>query len=163
MTRDADISELVSTARRLGQLRTVTDDDTAAIGFMLGAVYALLRAATLQYSDARNAARKDVLQAEFTRVAGALGKGASPEPDWLGGFYFSSALMRIAALNERIDKMAGYRRDLAAKVRRVVNKLKHDSDAHVCGDWDIQFSEVVHVTSALCEGLEIIVAKRAGG
>jgi hypothetical protein len=157
MSRDADISDLVNMARRLSHLQAVTNEGAAAIGFMLGAVYALLRAAALSYSDARNTAGKLELQAEFARVAAALGSRASPEADWLGGFYFSSALMRIAALDERIGKMAGRKHHRAHKVRSLVNKLKHEPDAHVRGDWDIHFSDVVHAANVLCEELEILV------
>jgi hypothetical protein len=70
--------------------------------------------------------------------------------------------MRLAALNERIDKMSGEKQDHAAKIRQVVNKLKHDIDAHVRGDWSINFSDAITAATVFCCELETLFASRRG-
>lgn len=160
MTRSTAISELAELAARLGRLQVNSDDEIAAQGFMLGAVYSLGQAAKLQYSDWRNVAGKSVLAPEFVRTGAALASNQSPEGTWLAGFYFSSALMRIAALNERLDRMAGHWVDGAAEVRRTVNKLKHHTDAHVRGNWTVTFAETLQSLSDLCQKLEALVVTR---
>ena len=129
---------------------------------MLGVVYSLVQAAKMQYSDSRNTAGKSLLAAEFVRAAAALANSQSPETTWLAGFYFSSALMRIAALNERLDKMAGKPADRAAEVRQTVNKLKHHTDAHVSGNWTLTFAETLRSLRDLCQVLETLVTESDG-
>ena len=123
------------------------------------------RAAALGYSDSRNMAKKATLAPEFVRNAVAVAKSESLEPVWLAGFYFSSALMRISALNERIDTMAKARagsakRDIAKKVRKTVNMLKHETDAHVVGNWKLVFVEVVDTLENLTVKLESLLGTK---
>jgi hypothetical protein len=153
-------SSLAELASRLGKLHVISENEIAAQGFMLVAVYSLAQAAKLQYSDSRNTAGKSLLAAEFVRSAVALANNQCPQETWLAGFYFSSALMRIAALNERLDAMTGHRADLAAEIRRTVNKLKHQADAHVRGDWAISFDKAVQSLSDLCQVLEDITTRK---
>jgi hypothetical protein len=163
MADSTAISELAELAIRLGRLQVASEDEIAAQGFMLGAVYSLGQAAKLQYSDLRNVAGKDVLAVEFVRTAAALASNQLPEPTWLAGFYFSSALMRIAALNERLDKMVGRKVDGAVEIRRTVNKLKHRTDAHIRGDWTVTFAGTLQSLSNLCQQLEALVGARTDG
>jgi hypothetical protein len=160
MNHRTAINELTRMGRQLSQLPFAEHDEIAAAGFVVGAIYALHRATMLEYSDDRNKSLPPALQAEFGRAAQALGKDESPEQIWLAGFYFSSGLMRVAALNERLDKMANRKRDIALQVRRVVNKLKHEPDAHVRGDWTILFGEVVELTGKLLNEFEAIINSR---
>jgi hypothetical protein len=160
MINNAILSELADLATRLSQLQVGSKDEIAAKGFMLGAIFSLGQAAQLQYSDSRNTAGKAALAAEFARTAAALATNQSPEPIWLAGFYFSSALMRIAALNERLDKMAGSKVDAAPMIRQTVNKLKHRPDAHVIGDWTVTFAGALGALSGQCGQLESLVKTR---
>ena len=155
--------ELADLADRLGKLQVASEDEIAAQGLMLGAIYSLSQAAKLEYSDSRNTAGKGLLATEFVRTAAALAINQMPDTTWLAGFYFSSALMRIAALNERLDKMAGTKVDSAADIRRTVNKLKHHPDAHVRGDWTVTFAGTLQSLSNLCQQLEVIVGTKHDG
>jgi hypothetical protein len=106
---------------------------------------------------------------EFARVAERISKGKPPEGVWLAGFYFSSGLMRVAALEDRLPKMAPGARDFGEDMRCVikeltlaVDQLKHQPDAHVRGNWKLKFSEVVQLTGKLINHLEEIIKSRAG-
>ena len=57
----------------------------------------------------------------------------------LAGFYLDSALMRLAALNERIDTYLGKKHDTAQQIRRLVNEIKHEVDAGIGQGWTIKF------------------------
>jgi hypothetical protein len=165
MKHDKAVAELMRRAEQLSGLQPSKQDEIAAIGFMVGAVYALLNAARLGYDDARNTHGASALKEEFARTASALARNTSPENAWLAGFYFSSALMRIAALHERIVIMrTGKRKRKTIEVGRIVNKLKHETDAHVRGDWQIKFANVVDVSGKLIDELRAIIqSPRATG
>ena len=163
MASNAAILELAALASRLGKLRVVSEENIATQGFMLGAIYALRQASTLGYVDSRNLAGRDVLAPEFVRVATALSTDQSPESTWLAGFYFISALMRIAALNEKLDKMAGKKINSAVNVRRIVNQLKHETDAHVRGDWEITYIEALQSLRGLCQQFEVLTGVQHDG
>jgi hypothetical protein len=62
--------------------------------------------------------------------------------------------MRLAALNERIDKYVGNKHDVAKQIRKVVNQIKHDIDAGIKSGWPIRFRDVIKVTEDLCAQLE---------
>jgi hypothetical protein len=95
-----------------------------------------------------------VERAEHRRVLEALENHASLDTPWLAGFYLDSAIMRLSALNERIDKYLGTNRDVAEKIRKVVNKIKHDIDAGVQSGWAVGFRDVLKATEDLCTQLE---------
>jgi hypothetical protein len=64
--------------------------------------------------------------------------------------------MRVAALEDRLPKMAPGARDFGEDMRCVikeltlaVDQLKHQPDAHVRGNWKLKFSEVVQLTGKL--------------
>jgi hypothetical protein len=69
----------------------------------------------------------------------ALTHGLPVDASWLAGFYLDSALMRLAALNERIDTYLGKKHDTAQQIRRLVNEIKHEVDAGIGQGWTIKF------------------------
>lgn len=142
-------------AQRLLRLTARDYDQVALLGLMVGVLYALDRAAHLAFSDARlKSCGSDEELAEHRKTLEAIqGCAAAPEP-WRAGFYFDSAIMRLAALNERIPKYLGNNQDLAKDVRRVVNKIKHDIDAGIACGWNITFAKVLKSTDELCKLLE---------
>lgn len=95
------------------------------------------------HADSRATADSTVLDREAHEVLALMADEEPPAETWLAGFYFNDALMRLAALNDRLDKYARSKRDLAPTVRRVVNDLKHDIDPHLGEGLDIGFNEVV--------------------
>lgn len=100
LDRIIDIQELLDMAHRISDLEVTSEDEIAAKGLMVGTVYALLRAATLKYDDARNNVGKDKLATEFSRAANDLSNKLTPQPGWLAGFYFSSALVCVSRISQ---------------------------------------------------------------
>ena len=153
-TSDHDLETVRRLASRMAALRPTTPSEIALLAFMAGTLYCLDRAVELRFDDARmtpDLTKAPVeLHETFTAVAGA---SAVPEA-WLSGFYFDSAIMRISALNERIDNYLGTKRDVARKVRKVVNKLKHAVDAGIAAGWRVRFADVLRAADDLCGLLE---------
>ena len=95
-----------------------------------------------------------VERAEHQRTLEALERGLSLDAQWLAGFYLDSAIMRLSALNERVDTYLGTNQDVAAKIRKVVNRIKHDVDAGITSGWNIRFADVLKASEDLCALLE---------
>ncbi len=70
------------------------------------------------------------------------------------GLLLGFAILRLSALNERIDKYLGTNHDVAAQIRRLVNKIKHEVDADIGSGWNIKLSDVLTSTKDLCGLLE---------
>ena len=129
------------------RIATFNGDDqntTGPVGYLLGAAYALIEAHRFCYVYG------DIVDADYAKelrtVAAAMADGQSPalvlgrrmlaggsdmSPSgvWLAGFYFNSALHRLAAAAERLG-VHPTKGDVAespplAKVRDDVNRLKH--------------------------------------
>ena len=62
--------------------------------------------------------------------------------------------MRLAALNERLDKRFGKPLNIAAAVRRAVNMLKHDLGAHPGSPLSVTFEHALDISEAMCRRLE---------
>jgi hypothetical protein len=133
-------------AVRLSACKPSTNRDIAGLGFMAGALHGLERAAALGYEDSRSQPVPAQFAREFIDALTANGRGAPPSAIWESGFFFNSAIMRLAALNERI---AGSN-DVAPNIRRSVNLLKHRADAHISGERPISFDEAVTAATDLC-------------
>jgi hypothetical protein len=144
---------LQALANRLARLRPTSNTDIANVGFMAGALYALSRALDLRYDDARASPDPQSMAREFTATAVALASNQEPPAPWLAGFYFHAGTMRLAALNERLDRD----KDVAAKVRRSVNSLKHDPDAQISGHRTVTFDIALKAAEDLFGILEAAV------
>lgn len=121
---------------------------------MIGVLYALQRTVELNFDDARMKLDSPIERAEIDRTLGALENGHLPNAQWLAGFYMVSAIMRLSALNERIDKYLQVNQDTVTKIRKVVNEIKHDVDAGITSGWSIKFSDVLKTSEDLCGLLE---------
>ena len=129
------------------RLATFSGEDqniTGPIGYLLGAAYSLIEAQRLcyLYGDIVDADYSKELRAVAVALADgkasalvigrrkfAEGSDMSLPGIWLAGFYFNSALHRLAAAAERLG-MHPTKGDVAespliAKVRDDVNRLKH--------------------------------------
>ena len=135
---------------RVGRLNPTTNDQIASVGFMTGALYALGRAIELRYDDTRASPDPSMMKTEFRDTLSAMARDAELPQPWLAGFYFHSATMRLAALNERLDRS----KDLAKAIRQSVNSLKHDADAHISGRRTVHLPQVVKAAEDLCGLLE---------
>jgi hypothetical protein len=145
-------------AERLVQLRPKTAAQISLIGFMAGALHALDRAAQLNYDDARAKPDQDQFAAEFRTTMKAVSRGRVRPNAWLAGFYLDSALMRMAALNARLNKLLGTKDDRVRTVRRIVNSFKHDVDAHIGKPWKLQFHNAIGAAKILGDRLLIALS-----
>jgi hypothetical protein len=114
---------------RASRLKPRDVNETALVSFLVGACYALSRAAQLNYVDETGRMRALEYAARVRGVAAQIANGTPllSDPNWLASFYFNAALQRMAALNERIGShFDGGKSDRAPAVRRDVNALKHN-------------------------------------
>lgn len=151
-----EILQIRALARLLQSQEPKTDAKISLIGFMVGALFALDLAASLGYHDERSRPDPSAFATEFGEALAAVAAGTAVQAPWQAGFYYNSALMRLAALNERIDKTAGDERDDGAAIRRSVNSLKHHVDAHISGQRPIAFADAVRLAKVLCDRLTIL-------
>lgn len=104
------------------------EDELALIGTLLGALYALQRAVSLEFVDRTGDALPHDYAIELSRVASQINKTEPiQENQWLAGFYLNSAIHRLAALNERLTKyIFGCRVDVCTELRKENNQFKHE-------------------------------------
>ena len=140
---------------RLADVRPTTAAQVSLLGFMVGALHALDRAAQLAYDDARGMPDLDRSAREFRLAGRAVARGRARSNQWLAGFYLDSALMRLAAVNTRLNKLLGTEDDRLHDVRQIVNSLKHDVDAHIGRPWTLRFGDAIVAAKILIDRLLI--------
>jgi len=150
----SDAVTIRALASRLLKLAPRDANQVALVGFMAGALYALQRAVELDFHDMRMKLDLAVERTEQKQTLEALEHASAPGNPWLAGFYLDSAILRLSALNERIDRYLGTNHDVAAKIRRVVNRIKHHVDANIASGWNIRFADVLKACEDLCGLLE---------
>jgi len=129
-------------AQRTGVLVQELPQYRAILDVAAGAVFALFRANALGYKHRDGQLSDKYLQNLVTRLQ-KMGRGQLPQKHgWLAGFYFNSAIQRIAAAGEQLAGILG-RLDRQAKrkgeeantanislaldqIRAEVNRFKHD-------------------------------------
>ncbi|MBM4350306.1 MAG: hypothetical protein FJ106_10540 [Deltaproteobacteria bacterium] len=120
--------------------------------FAVGAIYALYQSYHLAQVIPQRDRREVEYVADTFEVIEAIRANATPPEDWMRGFYYNAAVMRVDVLYERLlrallndtSKTSGpdlysrahaqfprqlpelYERSLFAGVREEVNSLKHD-------------------------------------
>jgi hypothetical protein len=91
---------------RLEALSREVPELAHTFSFMVGAVYSLREARARGHRDRADYAETD--RADHLRrlhaVVAALSDDGSPQPVWIAGFYYNSAIMRIDACYERFLK-----------------------------------------------------------
>lgn len=99
---------MIDTSRRLlalaGKVAYLPSDTQARRGIkgvMLGAVYGLIRAEELGYEPRIGESLGPSYDDELVETGTALLGGSAPPRQWLSGFYWGSALLRMAAVYER--------------------------------------------------------------
>ncbi len=150
----ADVTKIRTLVSGLRKLTLRDSNQIALVGLMIGVLYALQRTVELSFDDARMKLDPAIERTEIGRTLEVLENGRLPDSQWLAGFYLDSAIMRLSALNDRIDKYLRVNQDTAAKIRKVVNKIKHDVDAGITSGWNIKFSDVLKTSEDLCVLLE---------
>lgn len=119
---------------RLAEIKPRGRDEEAIYGLLVGALYGLRRAFDLGYVDRAGDGLPSDYYKELVRVACNLATtGDVAESAWLAGYYFNSSLHRFAPVGERLGKYAGDRQDLVPRVRKEMNRIKHDVDGLLGG------------------------------
>lgn len=141
--------QLASAARTHARLVPTDAAQQAIVGFLIGAVYSLRRAIDLGFADRTGSKIVPDYTQELQRVASKLSSSGdlSDERAWSSGFYFNSALHRIAALSECIGTYLHGRPYLTPDVRREVNRFKHALDRVVRDSRTVGLAEAV---AAVC-------------
>jgi hypothetical protein len=111
-----------------------TDAITDTIDYLLGALYGLYRAQELGFRD-RGGQQFSVYRAHLANDALRIPKGQTVNQLWLAGFYFNSAIQRLASAFDRIPKMLDAKKTSAADRMKEVNR---DDYAH----WEHVYREV---------------------
>lgn len=158
MPREDILNQLKRIAYRTGKVHPIENAEIAFVNLIAGAIYALYQAAMLDYDDNRANPNPEASKQEFRLSVINISKGLSPDTKWLAGFYLNSALLRMAPLNERINKYTQTTHDITS-VRRLVNKIKHEPDAQIGRDWQVTLIDTVNALEKLCERLEDLLAK----
>lgn len=133
---------LIAHAQVLSELSNPAQKSTAVAGYLIGAIFSLLHANELRYIDGEldDEAYTDELKAiaqalansnlHPTQVPGVrISSGVRTDIPgiWLAGYYFNSAIQRIAATADRlgIHRKHGNEPVRVGAIREDVNKLKH--------------------------------------
>ncbi|MBZ0104622.1 hypothetical protein MELA_01279 [Candidatus Methylomirabilis lanthanidiphila] len=158
MPRKDLLIRLHAIADRISKIEPKRNAEIAILNLMTGAVFATYQAAKLDYDDDRANPNPDESKREFKRSAIGISRGKSPHRAWCAGFYMNSALLRIAPINERINKHTHTVHDIP-KIRQLVNKIKHEPDAQIGRAWHIKLIDVVDALELLCKRLEDLPLK----
>ena len=150
----AQRAEIRALASRVGGLQPRTKAEVSLVGFIAGALHALDRAAQLNYDDARSRPVLAEFASEFRTTLKSIKRGARRPNAWLGGFYLHSAMLRIDAVNVRLNKVPGAGPFTPTATHAAANSLKHDADAHLSGTKNVSFAVALRDAQAVCRGLE---------
>ena len=142
------INRIKKVCERVARISSSDQNITGPIGYLIGAAYSLIEAT--RYGYLYGQIKDDKYMIELRSISTALAEdtplsavkgtrcfdGVDEAMDlegiWLAGFYFNSALHRIAAGAERIGvhihKGDTPEPDVVRRARRDVNKLKHLMD-----------------------------------
>jgi hypothetical protein len=146
-------------AARLSKLERRTDPDVSLLGIMAGALHSLEKADQLGYQDARGQSRNLAFFAsEFRRTLKSIGKGDQPPQRWLAGFYFISALVRLAALLDRLKLPLATRS--RAHLMHDVDWFKHRDEDHPVSRMVTSWDEALKVANDTCSALESRITLR---
>jgi hypothetical protein len=140
--------ELRRLSGRLASLMQIVPLVRDPLDYLVGAIYALLKAEELQYDDRHVALPDDYWQFPIKRAKQMAETGTTrAEGKWLAGFYFNSAILRIAAsyhrvlvlltnqrayvdtLLRKIERTYRFRHTNLSRVHKEVNLIKHDAVA----------------------------------
>lgn len=142
MNQDSTTRQLEVLCGRLHGLMHTDAQLNEPLDIVLGAIYALKRASELRYID-----RQGALGQWYYNKVQELAMKASQgdeikDSPWVAGFYFNSALLRIAAAYHQVLKLITVKNETVAKLRESiadknkrmnldsvhdeVNKIKHN-------------------------------------
>jgi hypothetical protein len=164
---EADLKQL---ARRTAVLTRELPQYRAILDVIAGAIFAVFRARELQYKHRDGQLSDKYLQNLAVRLE-RMAEGRLPQKHgWLAGFYFNSAIQRIAAAGEQLAgilkrlerqaKQQGRVFDISNvlpalnQIKEEVNRFKHDETGLERGR-DITPSSAVTALSEIVQTLEM--------
>jgi hypothetical protein len=162
-------AELKQLAQRTAVLTRELPQYRAILDVIAGAIFAIFRARELEYKHRDGQLSDKYLQNLIGRLE-RMAEGRLPQKHgWLAGFYFNSAIQRIAAAGEqlagilkRLDRRAKERGEVLEisnalpaldQIRTEVNRFKHDETGLERGR-DIAPSSAVTALSEIVKTLE---------
>jgi len=130
-------------------LMTLPSDNaiTDVLDYVIGALYGLMRAIDMGFVD-RPAGWHSMYRTNIAKYVGRVLRGDRINDRWVAGFYFNSAIQRIAACFDRIPKLLqakgnGARARMGAansgtytkwgEVYEEINGYKHDPSGRAAG------------------------------
>ncbi len=155
-------------AERLAQLSPPTEDEQAVLGFAVGAAYSIERATQL-------GAQAEFVVADYgdqlRSAALAVSEGKEPSPGWLRNYHLNSAVQRLDALRERLQKITGrpslggkHWRPAKYEAERIgddVNKMKHELASFLKDGRRATLRDAERVLERVVAGLEALFGERA--
>jgi hypothetical protein len=99
------------------------DAVTDTLDYVLGALFGLVRAHELGFRD-RTGTQFPIYRPHLANYALQIPKNQSVNNLWLAGFYFNSAIQRIAAAFDRIPRMLGAKKKKKVGTKRVPTSAK---------------------------------------
>jgi len=122
---------LTQSVRRLHGLTAELPAIRELLDYLYGAVHALARAHALNYRDRTGPLPGDYQANMLKRMHRAILGRLSYHGPWLAGFYFNSAIQRLAAAYHRTRRAVpcqseGFKHAHLDKVNEDVDDLKHD-------------------------------------
>ena len=150
-------SEIRALASRVAGLDPRTRSHVSLVGFMAGALHALDRAAQLNYSDTRAKPKLAEFAIEFRTTLKSIDRNRKRPTGWLAGFYLHSAILRLDAVDVRLNKLPKAGKYRPTSIHGAVKSLKHDEDAHLSGTKNVSFSQTLRDAKTICERLESAV------
>jgi hypothetical protein len=157
MTRDAELARIAELGRRVAALTPTDDARRGLVGYLAGTLYSLRKAAELGWDDAPAAGPDG---GDYSAVASAVADAEAVDPTWLTGYFFGSALFRLAEVNERLGQLAaGTRgRDRSETVRAALAALRAEPRGSHTAGFTAAFGGALDVAERLCEDFEALSA-----
>jgi hypothetical protein len=140
-------------AARLARVPRFNTADVGLFGLMAGALHSLEKAEQLGYQDQRGQSRDaSFFASEFRTTLKRISKGDTLRQPWLGGFYFINALLRLAALLDRLKVPLTVRS--RSRLIHDVDWFKHRAEAHPVSSITTSWDDALKVATATCGALE---------
>ena len=134
MDKNKQLEKVSIIAKRLAALNPRNDSELALFSHLVGATHSIRKAVDLStdgYSDEH--LLPNFADRVLSTAKGMTSPNSSLDPAWEAGYYFNSAIARIAAVNDRLGKYIGDRTNFTPEVHREVNRIKHDVEGILHG------------------------------
>ncbi|HZT34629.1 MAG TPA: hypothetical protein VFA15_01825, partial [Nitrososphaera sp.] len=135
-------------------------DITDTLDYLLGALYGLRRAYELDFRD-RSADHHKNYRDNLAVYCLEIPQRGQVNPLWTAGFYFNSAIQRLASAFDRITQMFGEKATKDNPARKRMAKVNAKIKAGSYAEWEKIYQEVnllKHPPSGLARGRTVTLA-----